>query len=312
MRHAALGWQIGRRCAGVALGLAVTACPLLAQEAAPESPTPVDPKGTITILAPRKPGTANQRGVTYYIGESGRPLLTNRHERYRNNPEYRVVHEVFEPIVVPGRFKFYTSAEKYTDADIGYLVERYAAKYGLEESLVYAVIHAESNFNPHAVSRAGARGLMQLMPGTAAEMNVEDVFDPAQNIAGGAQYLSRLLRTFDNDLSLALAGYNAGPNAVLKHGGIPPFAETKAYVKRVEDLAGKYAKNEMSPHYRVSGKRPESGYLPREKSPFVVYFKNGYTQSADNVTEEVTHYFIESYGRIDSIRKDLVTKIEKG
>ena len=284
----------------------------MAQEPAPQGVKEPDPKGTITVFESRKPAKTNQRGVTYYVGESGRPLLTNRHDLYRNNPEYRVVHEAFEPIVVPGRFKFYGSADKYTNADIGFLVERYARRYGLKEAVVYAVIHAESNFNPHAVSRAGARGLMQLMPGTAAEMNVEDVFDPAQNIAGGAQYLAQLLRTFDDDLSLALAGYNAGPNAVIKHGGIPPYSETQAYVKRVEDLADKYAKNEMSPNYRVSGKRPDSGYLPREKSPYVVHFKSGYTQSADNVTEEKTHYYVESFGRVDSIRKDLVTKIEKG
>ena len=103
-----------------------------------------------------------------------------------------------------------------------------------------AVIHAESAFNPEAISRAGAQGLMQLMPATAAELQVGDPFDPAENIEGGARYLSQLLAEFKGDLDLAAAAYNAGPNAVYQYGGIPPYDETQEYVRRVRILYKRY------------------------------------------------------------------------
>jgi len=112
------------------------------------------------------------------------------------------------------------------------IIERYADKYGVDATLVRAVIQVESDFNPACVSHKGARGLMQLMPGTATRFKVTKMHDPEQNIRGGVQYLSYLLRLFPDDLPRALAAYNAGENAVLKHGGIPPYEETETYVKR--------------------------------------------------------------------------------
>ena len=95
-----------------------------------------------------------------------------------------------------------------------------------------AVIQVESDFNPRCVSKKGARGLMQLMPGTAKRYGVKDVHDPADNIRGGVRYLADLLRMFGDDLPRVLAAYNAGENAVLRYGGIPPYDETQTYVKR--------------------------------------------------------------------------------
>lgn len=112
------------------------------------------------------------------------------------------------------------------------LIELYAEKHRIDPTLVRAVIQVESNFNARCVSSKGARGLMQLMPGTAERFGVTEVHDPEQNIRGGVQYLAYLLRLFNDDLSRALAAYNAGENAVLRHGGIPPYPETEAYVKR--------------------------------------------------------------------------------
>lgn len=117
------------------------------------------------------------------------------------------------------------------------LISANAQRYGLPSALVHAVIRAESAYNPTAVSRAGAQGLMQLMPGTAARYGVSDSFDPAQNIRGGTAYLRDLLDLFDWNLELALAGYNAGEGAVIKHGHkIPPYAETQGYVRKVHEF----------------------------------------------------------------------------
>jgi soluble lytic murein transglycosylase-like protein len=115
-----------------------------------------------------------------------------------------------------------------------------AREFGVEEAVVRAIIHAESAFRPNAVSHAGAQGLMQLIPATASRFGVEDVFDPGQNIRGGVEYLAWLLKRYDQDLTLAAAGYNAGEGAVDRHGGVPPYSETQRYVVRVGQLAERY------------------------------------------------------------------------
>ena len=103
----------------------------------------------------------------------------------------------------------------------------------MSAELVAAVIEAESEFNPRAVSRQGAQGLMQLMPKTAATLGVDDPFDPRANIEAGVRHLRALMDRFGNDLPLVLAAYNAGEVAVIKHRGVPPYRETRAYVKRI-------------------------------------------------------------------------------
>lgn len=113
------------------------------------------------------------------------------------------------------------------------LIEKHAHRFKLEPALVKAVVQAESDFKPYTVSSKGARGLMQLMPSTAQSLGVKSIFDPTQNIAGGSRYLKTMVDTFNGDLNLALAGYNAGPNAVKRHKGVPPYKETLNYVERV-------------------------------------------------------------------------------
>jgi soluble lytic murein transglycosylase-like protein len=108
-----------------------------------------------------------------------------------------------------------------------------ALRHGLDERLVLAVIAVESGFDPAAVSPKGAQGLMQLMPATAASLGVADAFDPAANVDGGARHLRSLLSRYGGDLRRALAAYNAGAGAVARHGGVPPYRETRAYVESV-------------------------------------------------------------------------------
>lgn len=119
-------------------------------------------------------------------------------------------------------------------------VKRFASQYQVDPALVRAVIHAESAFNAKATSRVGAQGLMQLMPGTASDLGVKNAYDVKQNIEGGVKYLAALLKQFEGDIKLATAAYNAGPGAVKKYNGIPPYAETEVYVERVGILHQRY------------------------------------------------------------------------
>lgn len=115
-----------------------------------------------------------------------------------------------------------------------------AHEHGVDEAIVRAIIHAESAFNPNALSRVGAQGLMQLMPATARRFGVSDAFNASQNISGGVKYLAWLLKRFNGNLSLVAAGYNAGEGAVDKYNGVPPYSETRRYVQRVGLLAERY------------------------------------------------------------------------
>lgn len=123
------------------------------------------------------------------------------------------------------------------------IINSCALEYGVDKSLVKAVIQAESGYNPNAVSPKGAAGLMQLMPKTAQGLKVSNSFDPAENIRGGVRYLRFLLDTFKGDVQLALAAYNAGLSKVAKYGGIPPYEETRNYVAKVMSYQRSFSNN---------------------------------------------------------------------
>ncbi|HLX76805.1 MAG TPA: lytic transglycosylase domain-containing protein [Terriglobales bacterium] len=117
--------------------------------------------------------------------------------------------------------------------DVNAAVSAASTRHQLDSDFITSVIHAESSFNPHAVSPKGAQGLMQLMPGTASKLGVENPFDPSANVNGGTQYLRELLDYYHGDMAKTLAAYNAGPQRVAKYHGVPPYRETHAYVARI-------------------------------------------------------------------------------
>ncbi|MBP1752714.1 MAG: lytic transglycosylase [Geobacteraceae bacterium] len=141
------------------------------------------------------------------------------------------------------RTTFRLSGFARNPGDFDPIINSLASEYGVDKSLVKAVIHAESGYNPNAVSPKGAAGLMQLMPKTAKDLRVSNSFDPRENIRGGIRYLRFLLDTFRGDVTLALAAYNAGLAKVSKFGGVPPYEETRTYVARVLSYQKTYQNN---------------------------------------------------------------------
>jgi soluble lytic murein transglycosylase-like protein len=135
------------------------------------------------------------------------------------------------------------------------IVKTAAARYSLDADLISSVIAAESNFDPKAISKRNARGLMQLLPETAARFGVRNIFDPQENIDAGTHYLRDLLQRYNNDLALALAAYNAGPERVQQYGRVPPYVETVSYIRRVKRA---YEKSK-------SGSSPEAAPIPSAK-----------------------------------------------
>jgi soluble lytic murein transglycosylase len=251
---------------------------------------------------------AQSRPKTYFVGQDGVPVLTNRPYVYRARSGYVEKTIVFDPVVVTGRYRF--SPGQFSAKDFRAMVTHWAKRYRLDPNLVLGLIRAESGFDPNAVSKSGARGLMQLMPGTAADMNVNNAFDPEQNIAGGTQYLAKLLEVFSNRMDLALAAYNAGPSTVQDHKGVPPYKETRDYVKKVQQYARDFARGDES-IVLASNPQHSPDFLPAEGGKFVIHYKGGTTQPADSVREEALFYAIEYSGRKYLVRKTHVERIAK-
>ncbi len=148
------------------------------------------------------------------------------------SPKYRPV--------FPGQKSSVAFGSSFNDRQYDHIIRMLCREHQMDFALVKAVIKAESAFNPRAVSRKGAQGLMQLMPDTARDMMVDDPFDPYDNLRGGVRYLRQMLDTFGGDVSLALAAYNAGPGAVQDSNTMPPYPETRTYVRRVLQYRREY------------------------------------------------------------------------
>ena len=154
----------------------------------------------------------------------------------RRHEGYRLYRPAVPPVVRRGGRPRVQRSRRAWDGVIAWA----GKSHGLSPGLVKAVIHAESAFDPRAISNKGAQGLMQLMPGTAQQLGVDDPFNPWQNIEAGVRYLSSLIERFDGDLSLGLAAYHAGERTVRRYSGIPPYRETRNYVRRVLTLHRRY------------------------------------------------------------------------
>jgi len=179
--------------------------------------------------------------IYYRIDDNGVARFTNA----PTTPDYRLL----QPGVLP-------SASRLTAASIDGLIDAFAAEHSIDAALIRAVIRAESNFNHRAVSRKGAQGLMQLMPATIGRLSVGDAFDPHENIGAGVRYLRQLLDQFQGDLTLALAAYNAGENAVLRYRGVPPYQETRDYVRKI-----------LSQYRRTRGESSKSSIIKAASPP---------------------------------------------
>lgn len=186
------------------------------------------------------PGAVLAGDIYVYERSNGSKLIT---DHPRSEAGYKLV-KVYSsdsydndvaPVARKSRKSYKTRASEFDP-----LIQRVSNAVTLDPALIKSVMHAESAFDPRALSRKGASGLMQLMPGTARRYGVTRIFDPQQNVMAGSRYLRDLLVQFDGDMRLALAGYNAGENAVVKYGGIPPYAETRKYVSKVIDLYKQY------------------------------------------------------------------------
>ena len=267
-------------------------------------------EGHVTVTnKKRKRQSGDDFGV--FQQRDGVIVLTNMPDKYEDSDAYIERDLGFNSVKIPVRFRSDAgSAAHLAGKEIKEIVAHYTAFYHLDEALVYAVIRQESNFNPHAVSHAGARGLMQLMPGTASDMGVKNIFDPAENIAGGTQYLSKMMRLFGSE-SLALAAYNAGPGRVRRSGNrIPNIRETQNYVRQVQQRKRRYHREGVGGVRFASTGPVRPDYIPGLSSGlYQIVFKNGLTQPADAVMEKGSSYFVRHGDRLRSIRKDEVKKI---
>lgn len=176
--------------------------------------------------------TVSAAEIFVYQKPDGSRLIT---DHARLEPAYALI-KVYSNLVEDDPIYAATAATATRSTEFDGLIRKVSDSMMLDPALIKSVMHAESAFNPNALSKKGARGLMQLMPGTAERYGVTRILDPQQNVLAGGRYLRDLLRQFNGDMRLALAGYNAGENAVLKYGGIPPYAETQHYVRKVMEL----------------------------------------------------------------------------
>jgi soluble lytic murein transglycosylase-like protein len=226
------------------------------------------------------------RGVSaqlaYYVDESGRRVYVNPEPKPEPPAQKQAVTapkrlpkkvapvstRPVNAVPTPVSYAPPASSEANARQSLDAVVEQTARRHDVDVNLVKAMIHTESNSNPRAVSNKGALGLMQLMPFTARDLGVTNAFDPVQNVDGGVRYLKSLLTQFGGDLSRSLAAYNAGPGAVTRYGGVPPYRETQDYVKKIGDLYGSLrGKSQEKPYHGIVKTVDENGKVKYTNLP---------------------------------------------
>jgi hypothetical protein len=221
-----------------------------------------------TLLLPLALFAAPALRAEYVLLRSGQRLTVTGYQlagdKYRLQMAGGLVEIAAEEVVAIEPEEVFTPAPAKPMVKPPYqeLVEAAAARYNVDADLIASVIAVESNFDPKARSRRNARGLMQLLPQTAARLGVQNIYDPQENIDAGTRYLRELLQKYNNDLVLALAAYNAGPERVQQYGRVPPFAETISYVRRVRRGYEKSKANPIKRKETQSG-APAATSLPR-------------------------------------------------
>ncbi len=273
----------------------------------------------------RLSGSARLEGMAIYQPrDGGTPVLTNRIEKYEGRKkDYTRIKFKYDPRILKPVVWGPTTGH-FANTDIHKYVEHFAKRYGLDSSLIHAVIWAESRGDAYAESSKGARGLMQLMPGTASDMNVVNIFDPAENIGGGTQYLSKLLGLFNDNYQLALAGYNAGPETVRLYGGIPPIRETQDYVANVMNAwadfkatGNKFDYQKFNPDLtpEAMAARRLARLATRElgdatTATHVVQLIGGEAQHAEKVHYQGDFLYLHSAGRNFRLNKGLISAVD--
>lgn len=266
-----------------------------------------------------------QSDVRAFKSPNGRTIFTNTPEKYRNRQGYIEVDPRTARNTKPkvqARYTFRNAGKvkagpvvRGIPADIDNYVKYFARQNNLDESLVYAVIYVESNFNVGAHSSKGAQGLMQLMPATAKQMGVRNPYDTRENIRGGTQYLAHLLERFDGDLHLALAGYNAGPEKVKEYGGIPPYKETRDFVRKVIRLRNEFHDGSVVAVTQFASAKKGSAAIvasDRRRADYLVHFTSGHTQEAQNVVDDGDYYIIQYRGRSFRVKKSQIRSVTQG
>src|SRR5262245_61932782 len=193
---------------------------------------------------PKRPGRRKRRlhtmllasATAAFVPHAGKIVPKSRHHSLSSPTTVQAVAATPVPLPTPAGWVMVSTEFRLSPSAFDHLIQEAAERYHLDASLIRAVIAVESAFDPNAVSQAGAKGLMQLMPELAEELGVKDSFDPRENIMAGSRYLGYLMDVHKGNVTLALASYNAGPAMVDRYNGVPPFAETRRYVRSIKDL----------------------------------------------------------------------------
>ena len=248
--------------------LSLTTPYLRAQAGSASITSSIDSSGRKVYVNDETPLLAPRRSTTPAIQSSGLMYWSPTAHTWKPvaSANIRAARSAAAEVSTSQKVSSFVSGKPFTQQEIDAAIDQAASRHNVDPSLVRAVIKVESNFNPNAVSRTGAMGLMQLMPQTARQLNVVNPFDPQQNVDAGVRHLKRLMESYGGDVKLTLAAYNAGAGAVARSAGVPHFRETRNYVRRITqlyngDTASGYRIMSSPVHEPVRVKRDERGVL---------------------------------------------------